>query len=243
MDHVGPKYFLIKKDILNKINEEIYKPDETIPPEPELMKLYGVSRITVRKAVDELVSECVLYKVQGKGTYVKGNTRTTGLSFVMSCTEEIRQQGFTPSRKLLSINIEKCPKKLAHELEIEENSDILHTERIYYADLEPVIYCENFIVKDYLPGIEDFDFNKLSLYEIIQNHYNINIVDSVRYIEAVAANGNVAEYLDVPEGYPTLRFNGNTRASFGNKVAVFEVFNANYITGKIKFRIDQKSIK
>lgn len=243
MDHVVPKYFYIKKDILNKINEEIYKPDETIPPERELMEFYGVSRITVRKAVDELVSECHLYKVQGKGTYVKGNTRTTGLSFVTSCTEEIQQQGFTPTRKILSHKIEKCSKKLSHELEIEENTDVLHIERIYYADGEPVIYCENYIVKDYFPGIEDCDFNKQSLYEVIDKKYNANIVDSVRFIEAVAAYENVAEYLDIPEGYPTLRFNGNTRASIGNKVAVFEVFNSNYVTGKIKFRIDQKALK
>ncbi len=243
MENVAPKYYQIKKDILTKISEEIYKPDETIPPERELMEQYGVSRITVRKAVDELVSECHLYKVQGKGTYVKGNSRTTGLSFVMSCTEEIRQQGFTPSRKILTCCVEKSPKKVARELEIEEGSEVLHIKRVFYADQEPVIYCENFIAKDLFPGIEDYDFNEYSLYELIEKRYMVNIVDCARYIEAVATHERIAECLDIPEGYPTLRFYGSTRAIIASKLCVFEVFDSNYKTGKIKFRIDQKTLK
>lgn len=243
MDHGVPKYFIIKKDILNKINQEVYKADDTIPPERELMEMYGVSRITVRKAVDELVSECHLYKVQGKGTYVKGNTRISGLSVVMSCTNEIRQQGFTPTRRVLSSEMEKCSRKLAHELEVEENSDVLHVKRVYYADGEPVIYCENYIVADYFAQIESLDFAELSIYDAIEDIYKISIVDSTRYIEAVAAYEEVAENLDLTEGYPTLRFHGTTRGMINNKVTVFEVFDSNYITGKIRFRIDQKALK
>ncbi len=243
MESAAPKYWQIKKDILDKIKEEIYKADETIPPERELMEQYGVSRITVRKAVDELVSECHLYKVQGKGTYVKGNSRTTGLSFVMSCTEEIRQQGFTPSRRILTCCVEKTPRKLARELEIAEGADVLHIKRIFYADQEPVIYCENYIAKDYFPSIENNDFNSFSLYELIEKRYMISIVDCSRYIEAVATHEKIAEWLDIPEGYPTLRFYGSSRAIIAGKPCVFEVFDSNYVTGKIKFRIDQKALK
>lgn len=243
MDRMLPKYFAIKKDILNKIDEEIYKPDEAIPPERELMEMYNVSRITVRRAVDELVSECYLYKIHGKGTYVKGNSRTMGLSVVKSCSEEIRQQGFTPSRKILSIETESCSKKLARELDIQEGSPVLHLQRVYYADEEAVIYCESFIVLEYFPGIENKEFNERSLYDIIENDYHTEIVDSVRYIEAVAAYENVADSLNLANGYPTLRFHGTTRANINNRVTIMEAFDSNYVTGKIKFRIDQKAAK
>jgi len=243
MDHGLPKYLAIKRDILEKIGQEIYKTDETIPPERELMEMYGVSRITVRKAVEELVSECHLYKVQGKGTYVKGNSRISGLSVVMSCTNEIRQQGFTPTKKLLSIEKIKCNKKLAHELEISEGSDVLQLKRIYYANGEPVIYCESRLVLEYFPEIERMELSEDSIYDIIENKYNLTIVDSTRYIEAVAAHEKIAEYLDIAEGYPTLRFHGTTRGLVNNKLVTFEEFDSNYITGKIKFRIDQKAIR
>ncbi|HCS75651.1 MAG TPA: GntR family transcriptional regulator, partial [Clostridiales bacterium] len=66
-----PKYFQLKKAIIRKIEEEEYLPGGLIPSERELMEQYQVSRITVRKAIDELVVEGYLYKIQGKGTYVK----------------------------------------------------------------------------------------------------------------------------------------------------------------------------
>lgn len=243
MDHALPKYIVIKKDILNKINEEIYKPDETIPPERELMEMYNVSRITVRKAIDELVSECHLYKIQGKGTYVKGHSRTTGLSVVTSCTREIRQQGFTPSRKVIYHEIEPCSKKVSRELEIEDGDPVLHIKRIYFADGEPVIHCENYIVLSFFPGLDKDDLSDHSLYQLIEERYNIPIVDSVRYIEAVAAFEDVAECLEIAEGYPTLRFTGTTRGMINNRVTPVEYFDSNYITGKIRFRIDQKAVK
>ncbi len=243
MDYGVPKYLAIKRDILEKINQEIYKPDETIPSERELIEQYGVSRITVRKAVDELVSECHLYKVQGKGTYVKGNSRITNLSVIMSCSSEIRQQGFTPKKEILSIDTIKCSKKLAHELEINEGANILQIKSIYYADGEPVIYCESRLVKEYFPGIDQLNLNDLSLYGAIQRAYNLNFVDATRYIEAVAAHEKIAEYLDIPEGSPTLRFHGTTRGLINNRLVVFEKFNSNYRTEKIKFRIDQKMVR
>ena len=66
-----PKYYLVKKSVVEKIENEEFQPGEPIPSERELMEDYQVSRITIRKAIEELVAEGYLYKVQGKGTYVK----------------------------------------------------------------------------------------------------------------------------------------------------------------------------
>lgn len=74
-----PKYFTLKKALIQKIEEEEYAPDGPIPSERELMEQYQVSRITVRRAVDELVTGGYLYKVQGKGTYVKSEDYSQNL--------------------------------------------------------------------------------------------------------------------------------------------------------------------
>ena len=66
-----PKYYLVKKEIAQRIESGEIAPDEQIPSERELIEHYQVSRITVRKAIDELAAEGYLYKIQGKGTYVK----------------------------------------------------------------------------------------------------------------------------------------------------------------------------
>lgn len=239
MDHLLPKYYIIKKELIEKINREELKTDEMLPSERELMEQYSVSRITVRKAVDEMASEGYLYKVQGKGTFVKGDTRTTGLSIISSCTSEIIRQGFKPSRKVLSCGVEPCSKRRARDLELQENDPIFHMERIYYADGEPVNYANNYINYKYLPGIERFNFNNDSLYKVIEDCYHIKIETSTRYIEAVSAYEEVAKHLGVKEGYPILLFRGVTRANIGNRIVPIEGFTTYYKTEKIKFFIDQ----
>ena len=72
-----PKYYLLKKEILNKIETGEYQEGSMIESERELMECYQFSRITVRKAIDELVNEGYLYRIQGKGTYVKGGNGDT----------------------------------------------------------------------------------------------------------------------------------------------------------------------
>lgn len=70
---MAPKYYIVKRAIIRKIEKEEYKENELIPSERELTEMFGVSRITVRRAVDELVGENYLYRIQGKGTYVKSD--------------------------------------------------------------------------------------------------------------------------------------------------------------------------
>ena len=65
---MAPKYYIVKRAILRKIETEEYVGNELIPSERELTELFGVSRITIRRAVDELVGENYLYRIQGRGT-------------------------------------------------------------------------------------------------------------------------------------------------------------------------------
>lgn len=96
-----PKYYLLKKEILNKIETGEYQEGSMIESERELTECYQFSRITVRKAIDELVNEGYLYRIQGKGTYVKGETETQNLFSLRSCTEDVKRLGRTPSKKTM----------------------------------------------------------------------------------------------------------------------------------------------
>lgn len=94
-----PKYYLLKKEILNKIETGEYQEGSMIESERELMECYQFSRITVRKAIDELVNEGYLYRIQGKGTYVKGETETQNLFSLRSCTEDVKRLAGRRRRK------------------------------------------------------------------------------------------------------------------------------------------------
>ena len=140
-----PKYYLLKKGILNKIETGEYQEGAMIESERELMERYQFSRITVRKAIDELVNEGYLYRIQGKGTYVKGDSQSQDLFCLNSCTEDVRRLGRTPSKK--TKEAAKCPAdaKRAKHLNISPG-DIVHKfGRITYADNEPLNYTVTYL--------------------------------------------------------------------------------------------------
>ena len=106
------KYEQIRQDIIHKIESMEYRPNQVIPSENELCASYGVSRITVRKAIDELVHEGLLYRIKGKGSFVRDHG-SEGLSRIYSFTEAILHQGKTPSK-----NTSILPRKLFPKLEL-----------------------------------------------------------------------------------------------------------------------------
>ena len=106
MNSNGPKYLVIKNDIINFIEKGEYSEESLVPSERELMVKYNVSRITVRRALDDLQNAGYLYKVHGKGTFVKGDRHTQNLFSIVSCTEDIKSMGMTPSRIVIKKIIE-----------------------------------------------------------------------------------------------------------------------------------------
>ena len=123
-DEKLPKYYLVKKAIVENIDNEVYDSKEPIPSERELMETYQVSRITIRKAIDELVTEGYLYKVQGKGTYVKTDEGSNNLFSITSCTEDVLKLGLTPSKKVVVSELVDANVKRAKALEITTSDNV-----------------------------------------------------------------------------------------------------------------------
>lgn len=243
MDRINsfiPLYYQLKKIIIDMIENEEIKPDETIPSEPKLMQMYDLSRTTVRKAIDELVNEGYLYKIQGKGTFVKGRGFEQALIKLSGCSEDIRRLGLTPKPKVLKSSIITPSKRVAHLLGILEGEPTFFMERIVYGDNLPINKNKSYIPYKYVNGIEEFDFNLESLYKVLEKDYKINIKKAVRSIEAILANDEVADQLEVNEGAPVLLFKGQVIATDSDgKEFVIEHFEAIYRSDQFKFYIEQ----
>jgi len=108
------QYYLLKKELIDRIDREEFKQDEPIPSERELMSQFDVSRITVRRAINELVNEGYLYTIQGKGTYIKNGRYSQNLLSLTSCTQDIIKLGMKPSRRIIASGIEVAEKKRQH---------------------------------------------------------------------------------------------------------------------------------
>ncbi len=234
-----PMYYQLKNIIIDMIENEEIGVDECIPSEPKLMQTYNLSRTTVRKAIDELVNEGYLYKKQGKGTFVKGRGFEQGLIKLSGCSEDIRRYGLEPKPYVLRAAIETPSKRVAKMLEISKEQQTFYMERVIYGDEIPINKNKSYIPYHLVPGIEKLDFNKESLYKVIEKDYGIVIKRAIRTVEAILANEEIALQLKIKEGAPVMLFKGQVYADLKGKEVIIEYFEAIYRSDQFQFYIEQ----
>ena len=170
-----PLYYQLALQIKENIEKGVWRKGDPIPSERELIKLYNVSRITVRNAIDELVKQGKLEKIQGKGTYVIEQSIVQNLGNLYSFSKEMEQQGKISRTKLLSIQIQPCNYKIAKKLNINEDDEIICIERLRCADELPVMVERSYFKKDKYEFLMHVDFSRKSLYKTLENEYGIVI--------------------------------------------------------------------
>ena len=175
-DSLIPLYQQLMEDIKAALTEGKYAPDEKIPSESELSELYHVSRITVRRAVEELCSEGYLVKKQGKGTYVsqpKVIRKITQDKDVMGFSEACRACGMTPGAQV--VNILRCPARSdeVRFLRLPPESDVIYLQRVRTADGEPIMLENNFFPYEPFKGLLTAyeDLADASLFDYLESHY------------------------------------------------------------------------
>ena len=198
-----PYYQQIFQYIYDKIVCGDLLPGEQLPPEQVLSKDFGVSRHTIRKAMDLLVSEGLLYRQAGKGTFVNKIQASYPLSYLYSFSEQMKNEGKTPSSVVLEVETNLVPKdSLKQRLSLTDNERITRIYRLRLADNQPMSLEEVFINSNLVPGIEDTDLEKRSLYEILEKDYNLVIEEGDINLGAKSASAHQAGLLQLEEGEP-----------------------------------------
>lgn len=234
-----PKYYQLKKKLIHEIEMGKYTSDGLIPSERRLMEDYQVSRITVRKAIDELVVEGYLYKIQGKGTYVKMEDKGNDLFSLVSCTQAVRSMGMTPTKRVIVSQLLFADKKRARALNLSNTDQVFQLGRVLYANDEPLNYTLTYLPVKLFPGLEKHNFAKVSLYQILEEEYHLNITKAKRTVEAVLVEEDLAQYLDIEVGMPVILFGCTTWGEVNGQELPVESFKCYYRTDKYKFYIDQ----
>lgn len=233
------KYYLLMEKIIGMIENEEIEEGNMIPSERELMESYSISRITVRRALDELVSKGYLYRVQGKGTYVRKKSITQGLFKLTSCTEDIKRLGMQCTVKILEKAIIDADKNIAKRLSLQEGEKVFKIKRLFLGDGNPINVTSSYIAYKYLVGIEKYDLSTESFYKIAEEKYGLKITKANRTIEAVLSHGNYSEQLSIEDGQPLLFFKGETYVQNNSQEFVLEYFKSAYRTNTFKFYIEQ----
>lgn len=204
-----PLYLKIKEHIENLIDQEIYEAGDKLPSETSFAKELDVSRASLREALRVLEKEGKIIKSQGVGTFVSKPIPRfkKGIEELFSVTDTIKNEGFTPGTKGLKVAKEKADKRLALKMNLKanniENNKILKLQRIRTADDKPVVYCIDYLNSHLFPiEIED-DFSN-SLFDLLENKYDLEIKYAVTEIIPVTANDFLMEKLDVKKHSPIL---------------------------------------
>lgn len=235
-----PKYYILRQHLLQRIEKGEFEEGQMIPSEHELMERYQFSRITVRKALDELVNEGYLYRIQGKGTFVRTeNAVTQNLYALNSCTEDVRKLGKTPSKKTVFSEKTEADDKKVRTLQLAPGDMIFTFGRITYADGEPLNYTVTSLPEKSFPRLDSYDLEANSLYDILRNEYHAEIIKARRTVEAVLPEPVVARYLQISPDLPVILFRCVTYGKMFGKELPIETFRCYYRTDHYKFSIDQ----
>ncbi len=186
---------------LNKlIRDGDYEVGEFLPPEGDLEQMYDVSRTTIRKAVNMLVSEGYVEVKQGRGTKILDFNSTQKLNGVTSISETLRKKGMQVEAKSIYIDIVEATKRTAERLKVDEGTKLYRVQRIQLADGKPVAIMENFIGTAFTPNL-DTKINEIhSLYAFLEEEYGLHIDYAKDVISAKSADFVESQMLDVRVG-------------------------------------------
>ena len=133
-----PMYVQIKEVLKQRILEGDYAIQEQLPSESEMMKVFGVSRITVRQAVRDLHTEDLVFSVQGKGTFVSRPKAVQDIQHLQGFGEAMGPQGYDTSTRVVGIQEVRAPQEVAEALKISQNSLVIELTRIRSLNQKPI---------------------------------------------------------------------------------------------------------
>lgn len=196
---ITPLYEQLMDEIEKDIKTGIYQPGYKIMTETEMAKAYGVSLITVRKAVGLLMEKGLVVRKQGKGTFVTKPKFSRNMKQLQSFSEMCGQMGVKPGAKMLENRLIQADVKTAERLGIEPGSQVIFISRLRYADLEPVAIEKNYFPLKYA-FLLDAKFDDNSLFDFLSEKSGLKVASSEKLIELCRASSEEAELLDVKKG-------------------------------------------
>ncbi|MFI6347844.1 GntR family transcriptional regulator [Streptomyces sp. NPDC050560] len=215
-----PMYEVIRGDILDQINTGILPPETRLPSESELAERYGVSRMTVRQALDSLNRERILVRRRGAGTFVSpsrpGSRRVNRLR---PFRDDVMGDPATVTTAVLLRESTAPPAEVAEALGLADGGrDATRIVRLRTVDDEPAAVQESWVPSTVAPGLLRGELVEGSLYRTLADTWGVELSWADQQISAASATEQLAAWLSVRPGDPLIRANRTTHDSTGRAV-------------------------
>lgn len=192
-----PYYQQLYSILRGKISRDEWKPGDLIPTENELINTYQVSRSTVRQVLDMLVSEGLVYRERGRGSFIAHPTVEQTMTRIVSFTEDMHQRGFEPGTRILSASQLKANPDISAKLQVSPGELLTRVERLRLADGEPMSVEESYLVDRYCQNLLAQDYTNDPLRAILERQYGIRLVNARQVIRAISASRYLSELLEI----------------------------------------------
>lgn len=231
------KYQSIKKDLKNKLTDGAWGDTGCLPPERELCDIYQASRMTVRKAVDDLETEGLLYRIHGKGTFVKQSSKINQpLAKLSGFSDDMIARGKKPSSKILLLDIIPASEIVAEKLNQRKGDPVILLRRLRFADDFPMAIETSYLNYNIFKPVYE-KISEGSLYALMKQQLNIFPKKAIQSIEVSELSKWEAELLGNESLMVALLM---YRQTFDDLDRPIEYVESKYRSDKYKFYIEMK---
>lgn len=231
-------YAQLKNYIVQQIATGTWRPDELLPSQRQLAQQHDMSHMTVRRAINELMSEGYLYSVPGKGTYVatSQDKKEAESGIFVSFTEDMASRGLTASSKILDRSLIEAPVSLARMFEQPPGTPIYRLHRLRFANDEAIAVQTTYLLASRVPGLLTYDFSSDSLYRVLRSDYQVVFDSGEQWVEAGLADAEYAALLglEIPAALLITE-----QISRENRGSVIEFVRSAYHADRYKMRINR----
>ncbi|MGK7379677.1 GntR family transcriptional regulator [Planococcus sp. 1R117A] len=226
-----PMYVQIEEELKRRIERGEFPIGTAIPSERELTELFGVSRMTVRQSVTNLVNEGLLYREKGRGTFVASPKVEQPLNGLTSFTEDMKARGLTPRNKVINFKKGSPEPDIAKELQLGHGEEVYTVERIRYANEKPMAIERTYLPVKLFPQLSE-EALAGSLYSLIEQEQKLAISHASQRMEAALVKQEEAELLQIGMPAAILIIE---RVSYLASGVPFEVVRSTYRADRYKF--------
>src|SRR5215469_1095983 len=217
-------YAKVEEALATEIAQGEYRPGDQLPTEDALLERFQVSRITVRRAIHNLVRRDLLEIRRGLGTFVLSPRIEAELTKLTGFVEDMHAVGRKATARVVSHGVVAASARVAERLQLTKGMKVMQIKRVRLANDTPISFDETFLPLGLGKQIVRNDLRRRPIFTLLEEQYGVPLVEADYELEAVTASETVANALQVRIGSPIFQIERTSMTS-GNKPVDYEVLS------------------
>lgn len=206
MQVLQPIHVQLENLIRDKIAQGEFQVGSPLPSERRLAEIYGISRLTVRAALQNLQKEGLVTAQHGKGYFVQNSKIRINFSVLMGFGAQLKEQGVLHSSRVLEAQKILSGYELSKAFCVSQGTPLFHLTRVRLANGHPIMVDDTFFPYDLIPNVEEYDFSTTSFYETLDRN-GVFLEQAQQFLSVFTLYGECASVLELPDASPVFRIN------------------------------------